>query len=367
LSTAVKAISARPSIAVLEGLLLETDDNGIRITGSDELITIETTIDATVLEEGRLLLPGRLLSDIIRKLPDADVDIRADESDPSRKTSIRCVGSRTMLSGLDPSDYPKQPETEEKSGFTCPQTGLKTLIQRTLFSGSSDDARPILTGASLEVTNDALIMAALDGFRLAIARMPMSDKDDSICCSPTQIVIPGKALGEMVHILSNDGESAEISINDRYARIRCGRTQLTSRLLEGEFMRYRQILPTDWQTRVIAPVPALGEALDRASLIARVGKNNMVRLNIDNDHLTMSSNADQNQSEVEVDGIRMEGKPLEIAFNEKYLIDILKVVDDDEIELRFQTNVSPCTIRPIEGEDYLYLVLPVRVYQTPSR
>ncbi|MDR0397288.1 MAG: DNA polymerase III subunit beta [Oscillospiraceae bacterium] len=366
IAIAVKAVSARPSTPILEGLLIESDENGIKLTGSDELTTITTSIDASILEEGRLALPGRLLSDVIRKLPDADVELRFDENDPSRKASLRCLGSRTMLTGLNADDYPVRQEVEEKVGFTAPQEGLRTLIQRTLFSVATDESRPILTGASLEVGEDGLTMAALDGFRLAIAHMD-APESERMGCSPVQVVIPGKVLGELQHILSGDEEPAEISISDRFIRFRVGRTQIDARLLEGEFMKYRQILPTDWQTRIVAPIPALAEALDRASLIARVSKNNLVKLTINEDQLTVSSNAEQNQSQEEVEGVSTEGKPLEIAFNERYLNDILKVLDDDEIEVRFQTNVSPCILKPLEGDEYLYLVLPIRVYLAPAR
>ncbi|MDR2658229.1 MAG: DNA polymerase III subunit beta [Oscillospiraceae bacterium] len=361
-SIAVKAVSARPSVPILEGLLLETDENGIRLVGSDELMTIETFIDATILEEGRLALPGRLLSEVIRKLPDADVELRSDEWSQSYKATLRCLGSRTMLAGLNANDYPKIRDAEEKFGFSVPQDELRTLIQRTLFSVATDETRPILTGALLEVQEDRLIMAALDGFRLAVARIVMPEP----CGEPMQVVIPGKVLSELQHILAGDEAPVDISINDRNVRFKAGRTLITARLLEGEFMRYRQILPTDWQTRVITPVSALGAALDRASLIARVGKNNLIRLNIGDNTLTMSSNTEQNQSEEEIGGVETEGKPLEIAFNDKYLIDILKAIDDDAVEMRFQTSVSPCIVKPLEGDDYLYLVLPMRVYTAPS-
>ncbi|MDR1599483.1 MAG: DNA polymerase III subunit beta [Oscillospiraceae bacterium] len=363
---AAKAINARPSTPVLEGLLIKTGENGVRLTGSDELTTIETTIDAAILEEGTVALPGRLLSDVVRKLPDADVELRSEEGDPSRRASLRCLGSRTMLIGLNAEDYPSKPQVEEKAGFTVPQEGLRTLVQRTLFSIATDESRPILTGALLEVKEDALVMAALDGFRLAVARLAMSGPN-AACCAPLQVVIPGKVLGELQHILPGGEELVSVSISDRFIRFQVGRAMMDARLLEGEFMKYRQILPTEWQTRVVAPVPALAAALDRSSLIARVSKNNLVRLNIGENQLTMSSNAEQNQSQEEVEGVITEGKPLEIAFNERYLNDILKAIDDEEIEMRFQTNVSPCILKPLEGEDYLYLVLPIRVFTAPSR
>jgi DNA polymerase-3 subunit beta len=199
-------------------------------------------------------------------------------------------------------------------------------------------------------------MVALDGFRLAISRTHLQTNQNE-----AHAVIPGKALAELLHIIEDKDDVIDLSLNDKYAAFTLASTQFITRLLEGEFMRYRQILPTEHTTRAVVPKHAFADSIARASLIALEGKNNLVRIQIEKDILTLTSNSDNNQIEEIIQPVEIDGKSLEIAFNVKYLTDINRVIEDDTYQMLFQTPISPCVFKPIEGDAFLFLVLPVRV------
>ena len=196
---------------------------------------------------------------------------------------------------------------------------------------------------------------ALDGFRLALRKLRHAQSIE-----PMQAVIPGKVLSELAKVLADEESEARLNIGRTHLSADMGVTRVVARLLEGEYTRYRRILPTEWHTKVKVNRAAFEKALDLAGLMAREGKNNLVRFQIADQQLTMTSNAEQGDVLEQVD-LMVDGKDLEIAFNVRYMSDVLKALDEDEICLRFNSNVSPCEICPPEGDEYLYLVLPVRV------
>jgi len=338
---------------MLEGMLIEADDEGVKLTCSDLSISIETIIGATVPADGSVVLSGRLFADIVRKLPPTGVvDILVNSE---MKTTIRCVGSRTVMTGMFSREYPELPKIDIASGVTVDQKKLRGMIQKTLFSVATDESRPILKGELMEISPDRLTLAALDGFRLAVSQETISAERSE------RVVIPSKAMGELLHILSDDGE-VTIAMSDMYACFIVGGTRIVTRLLEGEFMRFRTILPSEWTTRAVVPTKAMADALARASLIANEGKNNMVKIIIGESELTLTSNSDNSQIHEVVDGVETEGKPLEIAFNAKYLTDMLRVIEDDVFQMKFLTAISPCVSTPVDGESYIYLLLPIRIF-----
>jgi DNA polymerase-3 subunit beta len=359
LGTAIKALSARPSAPILEGVLLETTSDGIQLTCSDLSLSIETSSPAAVLEEGRVVLPGKLLSEVIRKLPPAAVDITVDDA---RKTVIRCAGSRTTLTGLSPDEYPEIPRVQDGVGVTLNQGLLQDMIQKTSFAAALDESQPIYTGCLLETESGGLTMVALDGFRMAYYHVPTEQETDF------RAVIPGKILSELSRVLGADEESVSLELSSSRAcftvqNAQSGSfTRLTARLLEGEFIQYRQIIPAEWQTSLQVDTHPLADAIERAGLIARESKSNLVRFHVEPDLLQITSNAELGEICEEIQEIEVEGKGLDIAFNVRYLSDALKVISDEKVRLHFQSSISPCVILPPEGDAYLYLILPVRVY-----
>lgn len=352
LSIVSRALAVRSPKPILEGVLFESCDDGLRLTCTDLALGIETTLPATFAEEGRCVLPGKLLCEIVRKLPGGMCDISISER---LQATIRCQSIRTTISGFDPVEYPELPQVAGEE-FSIPQNTLRDMIGRTLFAIAVDESRPILTGCLMEIGRTEMRVVALDGFRLALRR-------EAICGPQTDVsaVVGGKVLGEIAKILADTDEPASLCFSRSHAQMNIGRTHVVARLLEGEFIRYRQILPEEWQTRVTVDRAELGSAIDRASLIAREGKSNLVCFKIDGETLEVTSNSETGDMEERI-AVQTQGKDLTIAFNVRYITDVLKALSDEEVVMRFNSNVSPCVVCPTEGEGYLYLVLPVRVF-----
>ena len=352
LSIVSRALAARSPKPILEGILLEACEEGLRLICTDLAIGIETVIPATFTEEGRVVLPGKLLCEVVRKLPGGMCDVNVRER---LQTTIRCASSRTTITGFDPVEYPELPQVSGHE-FEMPQGVLRDMIGRTLFAIAIDESRPILTGCLLEIGQQELRVVALDGFRLALRREAIVGPQE-----PVSAVVGGKMLGDISKTLGEGEEPVAIRVSRSHIQLEIGKTRIVARLLEGEFIRYRQILPDEWQTRITVSRAELGSAIDRASLIAREGKNNLVCFKIDGEELQVTSNSESGDVEERI-AITTEGKDLTIAFNVRYITDVLKALSDDEVFMRFNSNVSPCVICPTTGDAYLYLVLPVRVF-----
>ncbi|MBP3656032.1 MAG: DNA polymerase III subunit beta [Clostridia bacterium] len=352
LSVVSRALAVRSPKPILEGILFESCDEGLRLTCTDLALGIETVIPAVFAEEGRVVLPGKLLCEIVRKLPADTVEFRISDR---LQTTIRSASFRTTITGLDPVEYPELPGVEGQS-FSMPQSMLRDMIGHTLFAIAVDESRPILTGCLLEIGADEMRVVALDGFRLAMRREAISGPAAGVSA-----VVGGKVLGDIAKILGDKEDDVELCFSRSHVKLDIGGTHIVARLLEGEFIHYRQILPQEWQTLVTINRTELASAIDRASLIAREGKSNLVRFRIDGEMMTVTSNSEMGDVEESI-SVTTEGKDLTIAFNIRYITDVLKAVADDEVAMRFNSNVSPCVICPTEGDSYLYLVLPVRVF-----
>lgn len=353
LSVVGRALSARTSMPVLEGVYMEAQENGIKFICTDLQKGIETWMTAEVLEEGAAVLPGRLFIEIIRKLPGGEVEIQGGESE----VSIWCGDSHTALQIMDARDFPQLPDIASVHPILMDQGTLRDMIAQTCFAAAVDESRLILTGVLFELDGDLCRMVALDGFRLSLRQANLGADYGALSA-----VVPSASLGEIGKIMEAGGEEkARITLTDSHLFIHVGPTKFVTRLLEGEFIRYRQILPSDWQTRILVDVRQMAQAVDRASTLAREGRNNPIRFSIAGSQLQIRSNNEQGNN-LEIVPVQLEGKEIEIAFNARYLTDVFKVLDAQEVYLCFTTNVSPCVIRPAEGEDFLYLVLPVRVY-----
>lgn len=354
LSIATRALSARSTLPIYEGVLLKSCEDGLRLTCSDGSITISTVIEADIAQEGSVVLPGRLFYEVVRKMPGSGI-ISATLSQGNSLT-VRCMGSRTTIAGQSAGDYPALPQVSDAEPLMLPQPLLKSMIQQTAFAISSDETRMVLTGSLLEIQKGEARMVSLDGFRLGL-RLERINAD----APALSAIIPGKTLGEISKILLDDeGAMAMLLIGKNQLMITLGESQLYSTLIEGEYINYRQILPAQWQTRVRVNREELLSCVERASLMAREGKNNLILMKIEEGVMVITANSESGDAYEEI-AVTTEGQPLNIAFNVKYVSDVLRVLDDEEIYLRFISGVSPCLICPVEGDAFLYLVLPVRV------
>lgn len=358
LNIVTRALSPRPTKQILEGVLISAENNRVLMTCSDGSLVIEYTNTAAVQEEGQIVLPGRIFTEMIRKMPEGTVTISEQDN---RSAIIRCMKNRSSLAIMNPAEYPEIKPLKSGSQIKIQQNKLKEMISHVVFAIATDESRQILTGSLLEVNRSEARFVALDGFRLAMYKLfqPFELPDG---VELVKAVIPGKVLNELTKILQDDEAFCSLLIEKNRMQCTFGNIRLSSVLLSGEYIDYRRILPSDFKTEALAQKNSVQDAIERASLMAREGKNNLIKMSFKKDVLKISSNAELGDVEEEME-TSLNGEPIDIAFNARYITDIIRNVPDEDLCMKFNTNVSPCVVVPQQGNDYLYLILPVRVFQ----
>ena len=310
-----------------------------------------------MVEPGRIVLNSRLFCEIVRKLPEGTAHFSMNDR---MVVTIRCCQSRSTITGMSPADFPQMKDLTNTHALHFPQKRLRDMISKVTFAIALQESRQALTGCLMEVTSDELRLVVLDGFRLALQRMHdqfvLPDGVDKVTA-----IIPGRVMNEIAHIMEDDDGMATFHLDSTHLMAVMGDTTLVTSLLAGEYINYRQILPTSWLTRVTVKRRELQDAIERASLMAKEGKNNLIRMKATQDNLKITSMSELGDVLEDLDA-HLEGEDIEIAFNARYISDVIKNVDEECCTLCMNTNVSPCVISPLEGDSYLYLVLPVRVY-----
>lgn len=351
ISTVQKAVTGKATMPVLQGILVKTNKDEIILTGSDIDLSIETKFSATIYEEGSIVVDSKFFGEIIRKLPNSEIQINTIENNT---VEILCQKSKCALIHMNASDYPELPKINENMMFSISQKVLKNMIKGTIFATAQEETRPILTGVLFEIKDRKLNLVALDGFRLAL-KSENVENDNTI-----NAVIPGKTLSEVSKILSDDDDNVNITFTPNHILFTLNQTKVISRLLEGEFIKYNSIIPEEFNLKVTAKRQELLDSIERASLMAKDSNTNLVKLDIEEENMIITSNSQLGMAREELN-IILQGKPLKIAFNSKYLIDIFKIMEDEEIVMEFSSSVSPCIIKNKEKENCIYLVLPVRL------
>lgn len=345
-----KAVSGKSTIQVLEGLYLEAAVNKLKIIGNDLEIAIETSINCEVVEGGSIVLNSRMFGEIIRKLPDGNISIVCDED---YNTLIKSKNSRFNIKGMNSTDYPQIPDIKAENHFQIQQGLLKNMIRQTVFAVSTDENKQILTGSLFEIENNEINIVSVDGYRLAERKSRILSTDN------IKAVIPGKTLNEIYKILTQDESLITIGISSNQILFETENCKIVSRLLEGKFLNYKEIIPKEFETKLTVNTQELLDAVERASLISREDKKYPVKFNL-KDKIYISSSAEIGNVQEEIES-EIEGKDLEIGFNPKYFVDALKAIDDDEISISFTTSYGPCVIHSKEQENFIYLILPVRL------
>lgn len=353
LNIAAKAVTNHTTIPILKGFLLTAEETGIlKIASSDLDLSIETKIPVSVSEPGSIVVSARLFGDIIRKLPNEEIQVEESENN----VTIKCISSEFRIVGQPSDEFPGIMEAQETNAILLKTELLKEMIRKTSFSASIEEAKGIITGVLFEMKKDSLTLVALDGFRMAVAKEYIGNEEEK------NIVIPARILNEINKILgeSSEEEFVKIILDDKKAIFILENTKIVLRLLEGDFIRYKDILPKENQCRLKINRGEFLESIERASLLAKEGKNNLIKLSISEDKIIITSRSEEGNVKEEV-FIEKEGTDLEIGFNAKYIIDVLKAVSEEELIMEFNNGVSPCLIKPMEGEAFEYLVLPVRI------
>lgn len=350
----LKAVSNRTTLPILECILLLADETGFRLIGNDLEMGIETKqITAEILETGSIALDSKIFSDIIRRLPGDMVSISSDDKNI---TLIKSDKSEFKILGQNGDEFPFLPQVEKDSEYKILSKDLKDMIRQTIFSVAINDSKAVMTGELLEIKENQIKMVAVDGFRISLRVQNIETENFDVKC-----VIPAKTLNELSKLFNND-ETSSISIyfTSKHILFEMDNCIIISRLLEGDFINYENVFTDEYTTLITVDRSFLLDSLERASLISKDAKKNPVKLNISADMLVITSNTEAGTSYEEIP-IELDGIDIEIAFNPRYLIDALKIIEDEKITMQFTTPLSPCIMRGLETDSYKYLVLPLRL------
>jgi len=347
----IKALPVRTTMPILEGIYMEAAKDGIKLKCSDLMLQKECILPATVEEEGTAIVPGKLFSEIVRKLPEAiaevSLNVKAVEINCGRaKSSLQCVEATE--------EFPEMRFTGETFTVKMDHADCRDMINQTVFATAQDDSKPILTGVLMELGENITIVAT-DAYQFAMRSMPLKTP-----VAERSVVIPGKSMTEIARMMDETEEDAELTFTKTHVCVNIKYSRLVARLLDGDYIKYKQILPKDHTTRVLLDRNELMESIDRAQLMAREGNNNVV-MKFHNNKLTITANSFVGKINEEME-VQINGEDIDIAFNPRFCMNILKCIPDDKIYMDFTTSISPCVIRPSQGEGFYYLIVPVRIY-----
>lgn len=346
-----KAVTLRSSIPALEGILLKAEGFQLTLTGYDLEMGITTTIEANVRQAGEIVLSAKLLGDMVRRLPSGEVSIYTNESG---NATIKGGVAEFDILAMSASDYPDLPTPGADHTLTIKAGMLRGMIEKTLYAVSQDDKKPAHTGELFAIEEDKLTVVALDGYRLAIVERPVQAEKH------IRIIIPAKTLTEVNKLLGDDEDDVRISANRRFVVFNSGNYTILSRLIEGEFLNYSNVIPNGCKTRVVLETRDFIDTIERASLIITERLKNPLRILFDaSGKVTVRCQTNLGKV-VDEFSAQVEGDPVEIGFNNRYLLDALRNARCDKVVLELSGPLSPVKILPEEGEDFIYLVLPVR-------
>ncbi|MDT0786203.1 DNA polymerase III subunit beta [Staphylococcus pseudintermedius] len=363
LNDTLKAISPRATLPILTGIKIDATNEGIVLTGSDSEISIEITIPnqvdgqeiINVVEPGSVVLPGRFFVDIIKKLPGKEVKLSTNEQ---FQTLITSAHSEFNLSGLDPDQYPLLPQVSSDDALQLPVKVLKNIIAQTNFAVSTSETRPVLTGVNWLIQQNELLCTATDSHRLAVRKLKLEEEIED-----KNVIIPGKALAELNKIMTDSEDHIDIFFASNQVLFRVGNVNFISRLLEGHYPDTSRLFPENYEIKLGLNNSDFYHAIDRASLLAREGGNNVIKLSTGDTQIELSSTSPEiGTVKEEVTANDVEGGNLKISFNSKYMMDALKAINNEEVEVEFFGTMKPFILKPKDDDTVTQLILPIRTY-----
>ena len=348
-----RAVAQKSSIPALEGLLLRADQD-LTVSGYNMQTGIRTKVSADVTGSGEIVLNARLFGDIIRRMPDDVVTFTADDR---LMVHLSCGDADFDILGLSAKDYPELPEVEDEYSVSIQQKTLRAMIEEVSFAVSTNESRPVHTGALFEIADTGLTMVAVDGFRLAVRREPLEKLEGGAF----SFVAPGAALNEVKSICGDVEDLAAVTLGKRHILFTVGETELICRRLEGEFLDYKNAIPRKNPISVVANTKELISSIDRVSVVISDKLKSPVRCLFQHDRVLLSAKTGNGEAK-DICRLAGDGKDLEIGFNNRYLMEALRFAPAEEVRIELNTGVSPAIIVPTEGEEnFLYMVLPVRL------
>lgn len=349
-SIASRAVSRIESNNILECILFECYDDTLTLKATDFALSVEIKIPAEIWEEGSAAVVSRSLYDIISKFPNADV---AFKKVSNSKIEMTCLSSKVTLSVIDEKDFPDIPKPEDPIQIKLPQKVFRNMIDTTIFAAAINEDKPILTGLHFDAEPGFLTLVGLDGYRMAV-RKSVAVSEMSRACT-----VPARALKETARFVADTEENLKIIIGDSLIVFEWKGIKISARLLEGNYVNYKKLIPQEFSTIVTADTDAVKNAIERAQVLARDG-NNVVTLSISDKIMNITSKSELGEIDEDV-FIQNEGQNIKIGFNTKYILDVLKNISDEETEFRFNTPISPCVVKKDGEQSYTYMILPVQL------
>lgn len=347
-----RVIPNKSSIPALEGIQIKAYEGLLYLTGYDMESGITTTIEADIRQEGEIVLTARLFSDMLRKMAGETVEVEVGEK---YLTEIKSGLTHFTILGIPSEEFPELPEIEEGSGIQLKQSTLKSMIDQTLFAIAATDTKPVHTGSLFDMKENALALVSVDGYRLAMRQEVISGG------SEMRFVVPGKVLSEISKLLRDDDEAeAAMNVSRRHIVFSIGSYSVVSRLLEGEFLDYKASIPPGGTTMVRINARSFIDSIERVSLLISDRLRSPLRILFDEGKISISCSTSLGRSYDELD-CSLEGPAVEMGFNNKYLLDALKAAGGDEVMVQLSGPLSPIKVLPVQGEEFLFLVLPVRL------
>ena len=352
--TVQKAVASKNTLPILTGIYLSAKDDILEMQATDYEIGISCTVEATVHQPGNIVLSGRYFQDVVRKLPGGIVDIATNQED--RTIKITSQSSQFKLLSLPAEEFPVLKQFTSDAVLTVKDQLLKELIKKTVFACAVDESRPIFTGALLDVDKQMVKMIATNTHRLSLKQGLLEFSTNNV-----KIIIPSKILTEIARILSSDTPlDVQISWQKNQVAFAFDNIYIISRLIEGQFPDYNRVIPPNFATIVKINTENFLDAVERVSLVAKDGEYNVIKFLFQKDMIAITSNNPDVGMAYETVAAVTEGNDIEIAFNVKYVTDILKNVGSDEIIISLNTPLSPISIKPVNDENYTYIITPVR-------
>lgn len=348
----MKAVPVRTTMPILECILIDATTNEIKFTANDMELGIETKVNGEIIEKGKAAIDAKLFSEIVRKLPENDITL---ETDTNSTAMITCEKSKFNLVCKSGDDFSNLPFVEKSKSVTLSQFALKETINQTIFSIAINDNNKMMTGELFEVENGQLKVVSLDGHRISIRKVDLSKYNEDV-----KVVVPGKTLIEISKILSSDAE-AEVNIyfTNNHILFEFDNTIVVSRLIEGEYFKVNQMLSSDYETHILINKREMLSSIERATLLIKEGEKRPIVIEIGDGRMELKVNSAIGSMNEDID-IEKDGKDIMIGFNPKFLIDALKVIDDETVNIYLVNPKAPCFIKDKE-EKYIYLILPVNL------
>lgn len=345
-----KAVPSKTTMPILECILIDASTDVIKLTANDMELGIETRIEGEIIERGILALNAKIFSEIVRKLPNNDIVI---ETDSSNQTLITCEKAKFNIAAQSGEDFSYLPIIEKEDYITISEFTLKEVIRQTIFSIADNDTNKMMTGELFEIKDNILRVVSLDGHRISIRKIELKEAYE-----PRKVIVPGKTLQEISKIVGGEAEkNVDISFTKNHIVFEFDKTIVVSRLIEGDYFKIDQMLSSDYETKVKINKREFLDCIDRATLLIKEGDKKPIIITIGDESMELKIKSQIGSMNEDIE-IGKEGKDLMIGFNPKFLIDALRVIDDEEVDLYFMNAKAPCFIKD-ETQSYIYLILPV--------